>query len=298
MQLALTKLNPGNLVISFNAGVMHRKIVNMVTKTNNVPNYTLEQRQLGEYMCVPFGKIMRGMAVPNTVTKALHTEKMFTPKLDSFTIEEYPMYSTIANQIKTIKSFNRPVILVDDLLHKGYRIKALDPLFKENGLEVRKIITGLLSGQGKDLMTIQGREVESAYFLPNLKAWFVESTLCPFIGGDGVQSENDTEYNLINSINLILPFAAPRFLKDAPREAIYDMSAVCIENASKIFSVLEEEYQKVFERQLTIKHLSDAIISPRMPNGTARVFVDVNLSPSVYMADYMERLVRLESVLK
>ena len=76
------------------------------------------------------------------------------------------------------------------------------------------------------------------------------------------------------------------------------MSAVCIENASKIFSVLEEEYQKIFERQLTIKHLSDAIISPRMPNGAARVFVDVNLSPSVYMADYMERLVRLESVLK
>lgn len=298
MQMALTKLNPGNLVLSFNAGIMHQRIVDMVTKTNEVPNYTLEKRMLGEYMCVPFGKILKGMAVPNTVTKTLHTEKMFSAELDSFTIVEYPMYSTIENQIKTIKSFNRPVILVDDLLHKGYRMKALDPIFKENGLEIKKLITGLLSGQGKDLMTIQNREVESAYFIPNLKSWFVESTLCPFIGGDGVQSENETEYNLINSINLILPFAAPSFLKDSPREAIYNLSFVCLENAAAIFRTLEKKYQRVFERQLTIKRLSDAIISPRMPNGAARVYVDVNLSPSTYMEDYMERLIRLESVLK
>ena len=59
------------------------------------------------------------------------------------------MYATIPNQIKTIKSFGRPVILVDDLLHKGYRIKALDPVFKENGVEIRKMITGLLSGYGR-----------------------------------------------------------------------------------------------------------------------------------------------------
>ncbi|MDO4545519.1 MAG: hypothetical protein Q4C25_05125, partial [Bacillota bacterium] len=297
MQMALTKLNPGNLVLSFNAGVMNQKIVDMVTRTNGVPNYPLKERKLGECMCVPFGKILRGMAVPNTVTKTLHTEKMFSPKLDSFTIEEYPMYSSIPDQIRTIKSFNRPVILVDDLLHKGYRIKALDPIFKANDLEIRKLVMGLLSGQGKDLMTIQGRDVESAYFVPNLKAWFVESTLCPFIGGDGVQSEEKTEANLIPSINLILPFAAPSFLHDSNREAVYNLSSVCLRNAGRIFHVLEEEYQNVFERKLTMKRLSDAIISPRMPNGSNRVAIDFNLAPSVYMEDYMERLVRLESAL-
>ena len=223
---------------------------------------------------------------------------MFSPTLDSFTIEEYPMYATIPNQIKTIKSFNRPVILVDDLLHKGYRIKALDPIFKENDLKIRKLIMGVLSGYGRDLMTIQDRDVESAYFIPNLKAWFVESTLCPFIGGDGVQSFEKTEANLIPSINLILPFAAPTFLHDSSKEAVYEMSMVCIDNAAKIFKVLEEEYQTLFERKLTIKRLSDVIKSPRMPNGSNRVAVDFNLSPSVYMADYMERLLRLESALK
>ncbi len=297
MQKALTKLNPGNLVLSFNAGIMHQKIVDMVTRTNGVPNHTGLKRILGECMCVPFGKILRGMVVPNTVTKTLHTEKMFTPTLDSFTIEEYPMYATIPNQIKTIKSFNRPVILVDDLLHKGYRIKALDPIFKENNVEIRKMITGVLSGHGEDLMTIQKRDVESAYFIPNLKSWFVESTLCPFIGGDGVKSQGKVESSLIPSINLTLPFAAPSFLKDSSREAVYDLSMVCLKNAAKIFQVLEEEYQGVFERKLTIKRLSDAVISPRMPNGSNRVSVDPNLSPSVYIENYIERLIRLEDAL-
>lgn len=297
MQKALTGLYPGNLVLSFNAGIMNQKIVDMVTATNGVPNHKLEKRILGEYMCVPFSKTLRGVVIPNTVTKALHTEKMFSPTLDSFTIEEYPMYATISDQIRTIRSFNRPVILVDDLLHKGYRLRALDPVFNENGLMVRKIITGIMSGQGRDLMTVQNRDVESAYFVPNLKAWLVESTMCPFIGGDGVRSEEKTEANLIPSINLILPFAAPKFLHDADRASIYGLSKVCLENAGKIFRVIEEEYQTMFERKLTIRKLSDAIRSPRMPNGSNRVAVDFSLSPSIYMDDYLERLIRLESVL-
>jgi hypothetical protein len=165
-------------------------------------------------------------------------------------------------------------------------------------VEIRKIITGLLSGRGRDLMEVQDREVESAYFIPNLKYWFVESTMYPYIGGDGIQSENKTEYNLINSINLILPFVAPVFLRNAAEGGVYELSEVCIKNAGKIFTVLEEEYQKTYEKQLTIKRLSDTIISPRMPNGAAKVFVDVNLSPSVYMEDYLERLIRIESALR
>ena len=114
-------------------------------------------------------------------------------------------------------------------------------------------------------MTIQGREVESAYFVPNLKAWFVESTLCPFIGGDGVQSAKEIESNLIPSINLLLPFAAPKFLGDSTRESYMSFQGSA-GNAGRIFQVLESEYQNIFERKLTLKRLPDAVISPRMPN--------------------------------
>ncbi len=298
MQVALTKINPGGLILSFDAELMNQRIVDIVTSINKVPNRRLKERVLGDYMCVPFGKIFRGVAVPNTVTKTLHTEKMFSPTLDSFVIKEYPMYARIDNQIRTIKSFDRPIILVDDLLHKGYRIKAIDPALKHNNVDIKEVVVGVLSGRGKDLMTIQDRKARSVYFLPNMKAWFVESTLCPFIGGDEVRSEEKTEANLINSINLILPFAAPGFLSDAPKGAVYNLSVTCLQNAARIFRVLEEEYQNMFERKLTIKRLSDVIKSPRMPNGSNRVVVDFNLSPSVYMEDYMQRLKRLESALK
>ena len=142
MQRALTEINPGGLVLSFNAELMNQRIVDIVTDINGVPNRQLKERVLGEYMCVPFGKIFRGVAVPNTVTKTLHTEKMFSPTLDSFIIKEYPMYAKIGNQIKTIKSFDRPIILVDDLLHKGYRIKAIDPALKRNNVDIKEVVVG------------------------------------------------------------------------------------------------------------------------------------------------------------
>lgn len=297
LQLALTELYPGNLVLSFNSGVMHHKIINMVTRDNGVPSEPTKVRNLGPYMCVPFGKILRGMAVPNTVTKTIHTEKRFNPDLRGFRIEEYPYYSPIENQIRTIKSFARPVILVDDLLHKGYRMKELDPILKKNQVNVSKLVVGLLSGRGKDLMTIQGREVDSAYFVPNLRSWFVESSLYPFIGGDGVKREQDTESSLQASINLILPYAAPSFLEDAPRSAVYEFSKVCLENARDIFLALEEEYQNLFRRKLTLSRLSEAVISPRVPDLGSYMNYDLNLAPSGYLLNGIERLTRLENII-
>lgn len=297
LQMALTRMYPGNLVLSINSGVMHHKIIHMVTKDNGVPSEPLKVRKLGPCMCVPFGKILRGMAVPNTVTKTLHTEKKFEPDLKSFSIQEYPYYSPIVNQVKTIRSFNRPVILVDDLLHKGYRMKELDPVLKENQVEVTKLVVGLLSGRGKDLMTIQGRRVDSTYFIPDLKSWFVESSLYPFIGGDGVKREDEPESGLQTSINLILPYAAPTFLSDASRKEIYQFSMVCMTNAQKIFFDLEEEYQNIFGRKLTLRRLSEAVISPRVPDLGSYMNYDMNLAPSGYLQNGIERLIRLESVI-
>lgn len=297
LQMALTRLYPGNLVLSINSGVMHHKIIDMVTKTNGVPSEPLKVRKLGPYMCVPFGKILRGMAVPNTVTKTIHTEKKFAPDLKSFSIQEYPYYSPIVNQVKTIRSFNRPVILVDDLLHKGYRMKELDPVLKENQVEVSKLVVGLLSGRGKDLMTIQGRNVDCAYFIPNLKSWFVESSLYPFIGGDGVSRESEGESSLQTSINLILPYVAPAFLSNASKEELYHFSMVCMTNAQKIFFALEEEYQNLFGRKLTLRRLSEAVISPRVPDLGSYMNYDMNLAPSGYLQNGIERLIRLESII-
>ena len=67
------------------------------------------------------------MLVPNTVTKALHIEKYFNRAVKGFTLAEAHHYATVDNQVKTIRSFNRPVILIDDLLEKATGCGCLPP---------------------------------------------------------------------------------------------------------------------------------------------------------------------------
>ena len=124
LQLAMTKLYPGNLVLSLSSSVMHHRLVDRITALNEVPSEPTVPRRLGVNMCVPFGKILRGKVVPNTVTKTLHTDKVYEPDLDSYSIEPFPYYSPLKSQIATIRSFDRPVILVDDLVHKADRLQA------------------------------------------------------------------------------------------------------------------------------------------------------------------------------
>ncbi len=298
LQNALTNLYPGNLVLSFDNEILHYNLIDKICKTNKVPREVLTKRTLGKYMCVPFGNILKGIVVPNTVTKSLHTDKTFNPDIKGFRICEYPFYSPLVNQIRTIQSFDRPVILVDDLLNKGYRIKAVDPIFKREKITVEKIIVGILSGRGKDLMEIQEREVDAAYFIPNLRLWFNENLMYPFIGGDTVFRNKEHDGSLIQSINLILPYVAPHFIKDASNKIIYDLSLTCLENSQNILKSLESEYQIKYEKNLTLKRLGEVIQSPRYPDVGENMKYDLNMKPSSYITNDIERLIRLENSIK
>jgi hypothetical protein len=218
----------------------------MIAAENNVPMEPSKTGERGPLMCVPFGEMLKGMAVPNTVTKSLHTEKVFNRMINGFQVKEFPFYSPLTNQLRTIKSFNRSVILLDDLMHKGYRIAVLDPMLKKEQVDVKKIIVGLLSGRGKDLMEIQQREVDSAYYIPNLRNWFVDTSFYPFVGGDSIEAANVVRAGIIPSINLILPYVGTRFLAKMPPRAVFELSMTCLKNTQRILKVLEEEYQAIF----------------------------------------------------
>ena len=71
------------------------------------------------------------------------------------------------------------MLLIDDLLHNGYRLEKLDPLFREQGVEIERIIVGILSGRGLDLMREQKRNVDCEYFIPNLLFWFTGKPALP-----------------------------------------------------------------------------------------------------------------------
>ncbi len=282
----LTGIYHGQLVLSFNTSAVHNKIIGKVAQLNGVPTEPMPLKQRGPYMSVPFGKALADVVVPNTVTKALHTEKYFDSDLNSFTISQMKHYATLDNQAKTIKSFDRPIILIDDLLHKGYRMNILDPILKKNQVEVKEIIVGVMTGNGRDLMAVKNRKAESAYFLPSLKVWINERDSYPFIGGDSVAGDGEA------SVNVILPYTMPTFMKEG-MEAAYEYSMTCLENARDILKVLEREYQATFERKLTLKRLGEVISYPRRPDIGCGVHYDENLAPSVYVENDIEKLRRM-----
>lgn len=293
----MTILYPGNLVLSLSAGVLHHRLVEMITTVNGVSTVPANPRSLGPYLCVPFGKILRGQAVPNTVTKTLHTDKVFAPDIQSSTIEAYPNYSSLESQVKTIKSFSRPVILVDDLIHAGDRMLRIDPLLSSEGIQVEKVLVGLLSGKGLDLMAIKNHPVDSVYYLANLRQWFVESTLYPFIGGDTVRREQPAIPGLQPSVNLVLPYATPRDLSDCSRRAIFEFSRCCLANARDILLTLETEYRAQFERNLTLARLSEAVILPLCPDKGSCMSYDASLAASAHIENDLEMLMRMHALM-
>ena len=298
LQEAVCGLYPGTLVLSLNAEVIYHRLVRKLTEENGVPAEPQTPRVLGPKMCVPFGKILRGNAVPNTVTKTIHTDKVFAPDLHSFSIAPFPGYAPLESQIRTIRSFRRPVMLVDDLLHTGNRMNVLDPLFRREELDIDRCVVGLLSGRGRDLMAARGRKVDSVYFVPDLRAWFVESTMYPFIGGDAVDKGMVSVPGLTPAVNLILPYAFPRFYRSCGREAVFRFSRTCIENSREILLALERAYRERFSRNLTLSRLSEAVILPLSPDKGNCLLYDASLPASMCLENDLKMLLRMRELLE
>ena len=93
LQRTLTSLYPGSLVLSLSAATLHRRLVGRIAACNGVSVIPTQPRVLGECICVPFGKILRGAVVPNTVTKTLHTDKVYETDLSAYSIEAFTGYS-------------------------------------------------------------------------------------------------------------------------------------------------------------------------------------------------------------
>lgn len=295
-QQSVAELYPGTAVLSLNAELIHHRLVRRIVEINGVPAEPTFPRVLGSKMCAPFGKILRGNAIPNTVTKTIHTDKVFAPDLRSFTIREFPGYAPLKSQIRTILSFRREVILVDDLLHSGARVKALEPLLRRYDVPVDRVLVGLMSGRGKDLMAERGIQADCVYFIPNLRSWFVESTMYPFIGGDTVADAVPSVPGLTPAVNLIMPYTYPSFYRDSGREAVMRFSRTCIENSRNILLALESSYRSRYARNLTLSRLSEAVILPLSPDKGASLHYDPNLAASACLESDLQQLLRLQEL--
>lgn len=292
LQAALTKLQPGSLVLSLSAGVIYHRLLQRITGRNGVPAEPTTPRVLGPDICVPYGKILRGVAVPNTVTKTLRTDKVYEPDLSTYSIEAYPDYSPLPDQVRTIHAFARPVILVDDMLHDGKRIRRLAPLLAETNTPVDQVLVGYLTGMGRDLMEQLGYDVDAIYYLPNLRLRFVESTLYPFIGGDTVRRSEALPGGLQPAVNRILPYTAPEYT-GMDDETAWELSLCCLENARDILLALETEFRSLYARNLTLSRLGEAVILPLCPDKGGCMTYDLSRAASTYLEGDIELLKRM-----
>ncbi len=287
---SLCALYPGKLLLSFDSEYLNQTLLYRVQKHNGVLG--ISGSYLGKQMCVPYGKILSDQIVPNTVTKTLHADKTFTPDGARFTIEEYPGYSSLDNQVRTIKAFRRPLLLIDDILHKGNRIARLAPLFAREQVEVNRIIVGICSGRGRDLMRSQGQQVDYEYFIPNLHYWVTESLLYPFLGGDSV-SEREAHGRMLPSLNLILPYYYPRHFVGTTDRAIRALSKTALENTLCILKALEHAHQSIFNTALTLGKLGEAVSQPRLPDRGKQLSCDFSVPASAYVRDDLLQLDRI-----
>lgn len=299
LQKAIVRLYPGELLLSFRAESMNYRIIRKIRENNSFPEIQYTARKLGESMCVPFGKTMKSVVVPDCVTKSLYTEKLYSLETSDFVIREFPQYAPLPIQIRTIRSFARPVILVDDFYHKGFRMREINARMRKEGMSVSRLIVGVMSGKGRDLAKAENLPVDSVYFVPNMRVWLVESDLYPFIGGDGVQTgkRDSGQHAALPSINAILPYKVPGFMEGASMEAFYRMSQICIENAAAIFRELEKAYQRLYGRKLTMARISEAMAEPRYPDITELNEETLQMAPSALISAELHKLVRQRHLL-
>ena len=291
-------LFPGQLVLCLDSEVMNHRLIRLIIDSNPIPPVQYTAKTLGEKICVPFGKILKGVLVPNCVTKDLNTEKLYDIDMERFEIREFPQYAPLDVQIRTIKSFMRPVILVDDLFHKGYRLNAVKDVMKKEGTILDRLIVGVRSGRGNDLALQSGEPVRSVYFVPHMRSWLIESDLYPFIGGDGIRVKEQIHSSpSLPSVNSILPYQFPSFMKGASMAAFYNMSGICLENARDILLALEKRYQKKYCRKLTMARIGEVLAEPRHPDTCILDTSVVQESPSILLEREIQKLRRLKHLL-
>jgi nicotinic acid mononucleotide adenylyltransferase len=296
LQEAVIRLYPGNLVLSLDRTMIYEHLISKICEENDVPTTPQVPKVLGKNILVTYGDIFKRWTLPNTITKAFHAERYYNTELSNYDIEAYPHYLDMNIQAKTIKSYNREVILVDDLMDKGYRFQKINQFLRQERVPVKKLMVAILSGRGKANMEMLGVPVDCAYFIPRLKVWFTESQLYPFIGGDAVLRGAYPEAHLIPSINLILPYVFPGYIKDVPLSEILNFSRTCIENAYKILRVIESEYLKINERSLTLSNLSEVSISPRFPDKGQYLAYDSTSRPSDLLSYDLETIKRIQKM--
>ncbi len=286
---AMVTRHSHSVILTFERSMVYNKI-NQIVEQQLAEAAT---EQTGQLMCVPFGDIYKRWLLPNVVTKALHTEREYDRRLRYFEVKNSPHYLPIEQQVAIVKAFRRSVLLIDDLVDKGLRLHALEPYFRDLAVPIRAVVVAILSGQGKTRAEKQGYRIIGGYYVPNMRAWYSESQLYPFIGGDAYNSGDDHPQDILPSVNKVLPYMY--FSSDGiNRRAAAHFSKTCLEQAMKVVATIERQYQHKKHRRLSIARLNEVFVMPRVPYYGEKM----QLNPQSLPTDIIKNdFVRLEQII-
>ena len=146
------------------------------------------------------------------------------------------------------------------------------------------------------MAAIQQIPVDSVYFIPNMREWFSEVTMYPFLGGNYIEKAGKPQAGRIPALNQILPYTLPPFLENITWNEYYDFSLACLKNSYEILRVLEEEYQKMYQRNLTLGRLSEVIRETYYVDQGENMSYDMQVSASNYVRNDMLKMERLKNM--
>ncbi len=286
---AFVKRYPNSVILTFERSMLYNKINEIVVQQNNLH----DNSKHAELMCVPYGDIYKRWVLPNFVTKSLHTERVYNMGLRYFDVQHSPHYATIEQQVAIVKAFRRSVLLIDDLVDKGLRLHALEGFFKDLDLPIQAVVVGIMSGVGKTRAEKKGYRILAGYYIPRMRAWYSESQLYPFIGGDSYFSGDDHPQDFLPSVNKILPYMYYQ-TENARSRVITQFSDVCIGQALTLMETIETQYKLKNRRPLTIARLNEVFVTPRVPYYGRKIKINHFSVPSdMIKNDY----IRLEQII-
>ena len=278
LQRAAAALFPGNLILSINTEIMNYRLIRLISKACSEEGI--------EKICVPFGKILKHVNIPDVKIMPLNTEKCFDETLNNFSFREKNGYPALSTQLRIINSMDEPFVLVDDLYHKGFRMDKIREALSGESMSEEMLIAGAISGTGVKTAEKDGYNVEAVYEIPKLKLWMIESDMLPFFGGDKVGGNKYSTYP-------ILPYQIPEYFRKASYRSVYNVSKVCLENDIELFKILEEVYREKYNRRLNVARLSEVIDEPGIPE-TLREMEDIeNRRASALLETELIRMKRL-----
>lgn len=261
IQQSLNKVYPDQSILFFDRSNFYKSIIDNIERDN--------AKEKENALCVPIGSLMQNHYLPHNITMSLYIDKLLNVETNEVELREKHFYESLDRQVEYLRSFDKPVIIIDDVLHTGNRLDDVMPRFKRAAIHVKRIGVGLVTDQGLAFAEKWGIDVDYAYHVNEISDWYLESELYPIFGG--LVSPRDIQskgYTL--SLNRIMPFV-PSLSGAGEREAFKHFSERCIESASVVMGVIEEVFRKNNHRFLSTSELHHVFYDVLLPDIYERI---------------------------